>query len=122
MCAEALGQGGDPKPFESSLKQGFELHRQARFAEAIPVLEQARKLQTGDYFVNLLLGIDELRTGDAKAAIPRLQLAAHARSSEAIPEEYMGEAEARLGDYAQAAEAYQAAVARGHGGEDAQEA
>jgi Flp pilus assembly protein TadD len=44
--------------FRSLLKQGFDLHRQARFAEAIPVLERARRLEPNDYFVNLLLGID----------------------------------------------------------------
>jgi predicted Zn-dependent protease len=122
LCVAGGAQDADPNSFETLLKKGFQLHREARFSEAIPVLEQARVREPEDYFANLLLGIDQLRTGDVKAAIPRLQVAARVRSGEAIPEEYLGEAEARLGDYALAAQAYQAAVARGHRSEDALEA
>ncbi len=43
----------------------FDLHQRAQFTEAIPLLEQARRLEPGDYFTNLLLGIDLLRTGKA---------------------------------------------------------
>ena len=110
----AVAQAPGSDKFEVLLRHGFELHQQARFTEAIPVLEEARRLQPGDYFANLLLGIDKLRTGAAEAAVPRLQLAARVRPSEAIPEEYLGEAEARLGNNARAAEAFQAAVERSH--------
>lgn len=103
--------------FEALLKKGFALHQEARFTEAIPLLERARELQPSDYFANLLLGIDRLRTGDAKAAVTRLQAAARANPQEALPQEYLGEAEARLGNYAQAAEAYQRGLARGQGAE-----
>ncbi len=112
--------GGDD--FAALLKQGFALHQQARFAEAIPVLERARRLDAGDYFVNLLLGIDLLRTGKAADAVPRLRLAARARPGEEFPEDYLGEAEAGLGESVQAAEAYQHAVERGQGSEQALEA
>ena len=108
--------------FESLLHQGFDLHQQARFAEAIPVLERAGRIAPGDYFVNLLLGIDLLRTGKAAQAVPHLQLAAHTKPGEEIPEEYLGEAEAGLAHYAQAAEAYQQAIQRGHSSEDSLEA
>ncbi len=104
------------------LHQGFDLHRQARFSEAIPVLERARQLHPGDYFANLLLGIDLLRTGKPSEALSRLELAARTRPAEEIPEDYLGEAEASLGRYAQAAEAYQQAVERGHDSEQALEA
>ncbi len=104
------------------LQQGFDLHQQARFSEAIPVLEHARQIRPGDYFANLLLGIDLLRTGKPAEGLPRLELAAHARPAEEIPEEYAGEAEARLGHYARAAEAYQEGVERGHGSEQSLEA
>lgn len=107
---------------EALVKQGFALHQQARFAEAIPVLERARTKEPEDYFANLLLGIDRLRTGDPKAALPRLEQAARARPTEAIPEEYLGEAEARLGDFARAATAYQSGVARDKGSEESLEA
>jgi predicted Zn-dependent protease len=112
--------GGDS--FSTLLKQGFELHQQARFVEAISLLERARRLEPGDYFVNLLLGIDLLRTGKAVEAVPRLQLAARVRPGEEFPEDYLGEAEAALGQNALAAEAYQRAIERGHGSEQALEA
>jgi hypothetical protein len=46
--------------------------------------------------------------------VPHLQLAARARPGEEFPEDYLGEAEAGLGHYALAAEAYQQAAQRGH--------
>ena len=54
--------------------------------------------------------------------MPHLQLAARTRPGEEFPEEYLGEAEAGLGHYALAAEAYQQAIQRGHGSEQALEA
>jgi predicted Zn-dependent protease len=124
VCAShlACAQGAGDDRFQALLKQGFELHRQARFAQAIPVLEQARRLEPGDYFANLLLGIDLLRTGKPADAVPRLELAARAKPDEEIPEEYLGEAEASLGHDASAAEAYRQAVDRGHESEDSLEA
>jgi len=108
--------------FPTLLKQGFELHQRAQFSEAIPVLERARKLEPGDYFVNLLLGIDLLRTGKAAEAVPHLTLAAKANSTEEFPEDYLGEAQAALGHPALAADAYEQAVARGHDSEQSLEA
>src|SRR5579862_6441236 len=76
LCLGAKAQGRDApanqdeKEFQALLKQGFELHQQARFTEAIPVLERARKLEPQDYFANLLLGIDLLRTGKPLDAVP----------------------------------------------------
>jgi tetratricopeptide (TPR) repeat protein len=122
LALTAIAQNPTPDNFEALLKQGFALHQQARFAEAIPVLQQAHRLRPADYFANLLLGIDMLRTGDPEASIPKLQLAARVRPKEPIPEEYLGEAEAHLGNYERAGLAYQAAVERSHGSEDALEA
>ena len=121
VCFAAVAQDAPGQDFQALLRQGFDLHRQARYVEAIPILERARKLQPGDYFANLLLGIDLLRTGKSSEAFPLLKLAARARPTEEIPEDYLGEAEASLGRYAQAAEAYQQAVRRGHGSEQALE-
>jgi predicted Zn-dependent protease len=118
----ALAQGTSEGDFKTLLKQGFDLHQQARFAESIPLLEKARKLEPGDYFVNLLLGIDLLRTEKASEAVPRLETAARANHGEEIPEEYLGEAEASLSRYSEAAEAYRQAVLRGHGSVDSLEA
>jgi tetratricopeptide (TPR) repeat protein len=118
--AEPAAQGSSK--FQTLLQQGFQLHQQSRFAEAIPVLEMARRLEPGDYFANLLLGIDLLRSGKAVAAVPRLKLAARTRPNEEFPEDYLGEAHASLGEYALAAEAYQGALLRGHNSEQALEA
>lgn len=122
LCFAALAQTAPAQDFQTLLTQGFDLHRQARYADAIPVLERARKLHPEDYFANLLLGIDLLRTGKPSEALPPLEIAARARPAEEIPEDYLGEAYASLGHYAQAAEAYQQAVRRGHGSEQALEA
>ena len=111
-----------PESFESLLRRGFELHQRSAFAEAIQLLERADHLKPRDYFANLLLGIDLLRTGEAASAVPRLKLAASLRTAEEIPVEYLGEAEAKLGHFAAAADAYQDAGARSHGSEDAEEA
>ncbi len=115
-------QSGDAGGFDALLKQGFELHQQARFAEAIPILESARKLAPQDYFANLLFGIDLLRTGKATEAVPRLELAARIKPGEEIPEDYLGEAEASLGKNASAAEAYRQAMMRGKNSEQSLDA
>src|SRR6266545_5554686 len=79
VCAFSFAQTRDNR-FESLLQEGFELHRQQRYRRAIPLLEQARALRPADYFVNLLLGIDHLRLGDARRAVPRLESARKARN------------------------------------------
>jgi predicted Zn-dependent protease len=116
-----VAQTADEDAFQTLLKQGFALHEQARFTEAIPLLERARRREPDDYFANLLLGIDLLRTGRTAEAVPRLQLASRAKPDEEIPEDYLGEAEASLGRYSQAVEAYHRAIERGHGSEQAWE-
>ncbi|MGA8087114.1 MAG: tetratricopeptide repeat protein [Terracidiphilus sp.] len=121
MFIPAASQSVNGDPFQTLLKQGFALHQQARFADAIPVLERARRLQPDDYFANLLLGIDLLRSGKTAEALPRLEMAARIKPGEEFPEDYLGEAEASLGRYAQAAEAYHRAIERGHGSEQALE-
>jgi tetratricopeptide (TPR) repeat protein len=121
-CLIVLAQTSGEGEFPTLLKQGFDLHQQARFAEAIPVLERARRLEPNDYFANLLLGIDLLRTGKPTEALPRLELAARVRLQEETPEDYLGEAHATLGHYAQAAEAYQRAIECSHDSEEALEA
>ena len=122
LHSPSFAQQSSDDSFRALIEKGFDLHRQARFTDAIPILEQARKIEPDDYFANLLLGIDLLRTGNAAAAVPRLESAARTRPSEEIPEGYLGEAEADLGHYARAAEAYRGAVDCGHGSEDATEA
>jgi tetratricopeptide (TPR) repeat protein len=125
--AQATQGGGQTVPkqnpdAEALLQQGFQLHQQGRFAESIPILEQVRLSAPRNYFANLLLGIDLLRSGKAVEAIPRLKLASLVRPSEEFPEDYLAEAEASLGNNALAAEAYRRALQRGHNSEQATEA
>jgi tetratricopeptide (TPR) repeat protein len=96
--------------FTSLLKRGFALHQQANYRESLPLLQQAWKLDPHDYFVNLLLGIDTLRTGDPEKALPFLTVAARLRPKEEFPYEYSGEAQTLLGRYDQAAIAYRKAT------------
>jgi predicted Zn-dependent protease len=117
----ALSGGAQQPPkneFRELLQQGFALHQQAKFVEAIPMLEKARRMEPDDYFANLLLGIDLLRTDKTAEAIGFLQIAARANPDEDTPEEYLGEAQARLGHFAHAAAAYMEGVKRGKSSEE----
>lgn len=120
LLAPAQTQGRDEFPI--LMKQGFALHQQARFAEAIPILDWARRLEPKDYFANLLLGIDLLRSGMVAESVPRLEMAARIKPNEEFPQEYLGEANARLGRYSQAVSAFQRAVLRSKNSEQALEA
>jgi len=88
------------------LHRGFHFHEQSDYAKAIPLLRSAYKIYPRDYFVNLLLGIDLLRTGQASSAVTFLKTAAKVRPSEEFPREYLGEAQASLGNFVEAAAAY----------------
>ncbi len=99
--------GGD---FDSLLHQAFDFHQHSDYTRALPLLRRAWKLQPHDYFANLLLGIDLLRTGQAGEAVKFLQAAARTRPKEEFPHEYLGEAQASLKHYALAAESYSRGV------------
>ena len=88
------------------LQQAFDFHQKGQFSEALPLLHRAHHLAPQDYFVNLLLGIDSLRTGQATTAIPFLQQASRLRPKEEYPLAYLGEAYARQDMYGDAAVAY----------------
>jgi tetratricopeptide (TPR) repeat protein len=93
--------------FESLLKEGFELHRQQQYHRAIPLLEQARIRRPADYFVNLLLGIDHLRTGESQKALPYLETARKTRRNDPMALGYLAEAHSALGQFDKAVEALQ---------------
>ena len=118
LAMSIAGQAPQKDEFRQQLQQGFALHQQAKYADAIPLLEKARRLDPGDYFANLLLGIDLLRTGKAAAAVDYLQIAARANPEEDTPMEYLGEAQARLGRFSQAAIAFMEGVRRGKSSEE----
>ena len=83
--------------FDSLLRQGFELHQQRRYTQAIGPLERAHRLQPNDYFANLLLGIDYLRTGQAVKALSFLETASRAKPTDATALGYSAEAHAASG-------------------------
>ena len=112
ICALAgtlLHAAGEDQ-FQSLVKRAFNLHQQGNFAAALPLLHRAHSIQPDDYFVNLLLGIDSLRTGDANVAVPYLKKASRLRPNEEYPFSYLGEAYARRHLYADAAPSYMNAV------------
>lgn len=96
--------------FEDLLRRGFELHQRDQYSQALPLLGKAWTLQPHDYFVNLLLGIDLLRTGKTADSIRYLKEAARVSPKEEIPYAYLGEAHARRQDFADAALAFAQAV------------
>jgi tetratricopeptide (TPR) repeat protein len=95
---------------QSLVQRAFELHQKGKFPEALPLLRRAYALEPDDYFVNLLLGIDSLRTGQPKTAVLFLKKASRLRPKEEFPLDYLGEAYARQDIYGEAAEAYIKAV------------
>jgi len=92
------------------VQRAFDLHQKGKFSEALPLLHRAYALEPDDYFVNLLLGIDWLRTGQPRSAVPFLKKASRLRPKEEFPLDYLGEAYARQDIYGEAAEAYIKAV------------
>jgi tetratricopeptide (TPR) repeat protein len=108
FVATAAFAGSDA--FRDLLERAFRLHEQRQYSEAIPVLRQAWQLERKDYFVNFLLGVDLLRTGQREQAVPFLKEASRFRPEEEFPYEYLGESHAGLGQYADAAIAYRNAV------------
>src|SRR5579884_895896 len=116
MAAMLLAQtpppskGAPDAQFESLLRQAFELHQKQEYAESLPLLRRGHRLQPNDYFVNLLLGIDLLRTGNPAEAVAYLRSACRLRPKEDIPLGYLGEAYTRQERYADAVRAYQRAV------------
>jgi tetratricopeptide (TPR) repeat protein len=97
-------------PFTILLHRGFAFHQQADYAHALPLLQQAWKLDPRDYFVNLLLGIDLLRTGKAEKSIGFLTTASRLRPREDFPYEYLGEAQTQLRHFDVAADSLMKAV------------
>lgn len=96
--------------FKPLVQQAFELHQHGQFSAALPLLRRAYTMRPDDYFVNLLLGIDSLRTGDAQASVRYLKKASRLRPHEEFPLAYLGEAYALQEIFGEAAAAYMKAV------------
>jgi tetratricopeptide (TPR) repeat protein len=98
--------------FESLLRGGFELHRQQQYNRSIPLLEQAHSLRPEDYQVNLLLGIDYLRSGDPRKALSFLAVARDTRPGDATALGYLAEGYATLNKFDRAVESLQSAACK----------
>ena len=119
VLAPARACGQTPaSSFDELLHEGFSWHRQGQYERAIPLLRQARQLRPRDYFANLLLGIDELRTGHPKQAEPLLRAAQAAHPGDPMASGYLGETYAALHRYDRAA----VVLRRAAGGDDNQSA
>lgn len=120
LCAaSALARPTAQGEFGDLLKKGTTLSQQADYGHAISVLKQAKRLQPRHYLTNLLLGVDWLRSGHPAEAISPLRLAAEVNPKDPTAEGYLGEAATALGNFALAAEAFQAAVSRAPDSEEA---
>src|ERR1051326_3983842 len=92
--------------FKPLVQQAFDLHQQGQFSAALPLLHRAYAMKPDDYFVNLLLGIDSLRTGDAQASVRYLKKASRVRPREEFPLADRSEEHARQEIFGEAAAAY----------------
>jgi tetratricopeptide (TPR) repeat protein len=107
LCAQTTPEQGT---FPDLLRRAFEAHQRSDYATALPLLLQAHTLQPHDYFANLLLGVERLRTGEAAKAVALLREAARAKPGEEFPHEYLGEVYATLGQYGDAESEYSRAL------------
>jgi len=110
LAQAGLSESAEANGFDSLLHQGFDLHQRNDYSHALPLLRRAWQIRPHDYFVNLLIGIDLLRTGKGADALSFLREAARVGPQEEFPCEYLGEAEAGLRHYAAASEAYACAM------------
>ena len=120
--AHAVGQARSDLQFQDLLRQGFALHQQGQYASALLLLQRALKVEPNDYYANLLVGIDLLRTGEPKTALTYLSTASRVQPTADIPLDYIVEADATLHRYADAAKASARAVAVAPASEEAVEA
>lgn len=105
LLASRYSSAGDAAA-QILVKQAFDFHQKGQYSQALPLLQRAHDLAPDDYFVNLLLGIDSLRTGQPKTAVPFLKQASRLRPKEEYPLAYLAEAYARQELYGDAAQAY----------------
>ena len=107
----------EPDNLQTQLQAATAYHKQADFAHSIPLLKQIVNADPRNYLANFLLGVDLLRSGNARDAIKPLRAASSARPDDGASQAYLAEAALALNDPAMASEAYQSAVARS-GGEE----
>jgi tetratricopeptide (TPR) repeat protein len=98
--------------FEEFWKRGSALSQKGDYASAIPELRQAKVLAPQNYSVNLLLGLDLLRSGRPEEALEPLQVAAEANLYDGTANAYLGKALAIMNQFSRAAESFQSAVSR----------
>jgi tetratricopeptide (TPR) repeat protein len=113
LLASAIGEGPSSQAraeFNALLHRAFDFHQKNEYDQALPLLRDARRLRPHDYFVNLLLGIELLRTSQGAKSLPFLKEAARTNPREETPYQYLGEAQAGLRNYGEAFVAFDRAV------------
>jgi tetratricopeptide (TPR) repeat protein len=119
LTVSAVAQQAESGSLDVLLKDAALLSSHADYAHAIPMLLRAKQLAPQNYLANLLLGEDLLRSGHPSGAVAPLRVAAAARDDDEKGEGLLGEAEEAQGNFALAAEAFQAAAARSPNSEHA---
>lgn len=94
------------------LEKATSLHTQGDYAHSIPILKELVNRFPRDYECNLLLGEDLLRNGNVEDSLAYLKAASDLRTSDGTALAFLADAAIDLGDFAMAAEALEAAIAR----------
>lgn len=81
-------------------------HESGNLTQAIGSFQHALRLKPSLYVPNLFLGIDDVRIGKAKEAIPLLQKAEKTNPADPLPSLTLGHAWSSLGDYTEAIREY----------------
>jgi tetratricopeptide (TPR) repeat protein len=85
--------------FDTLMRRGFELHREQQYSRSIPLLERALAIRPGEYAVNLLLGIDLLRSGQPRKALVYFESARKIDAGQPEPLGYEADAYAACGEF-----------------------
>jgi tetratricopeptide (TPR) repeat protein len=89
---------------------GLMQHESQDYSGAVQSFQQAVRLKPSLYVPQLFLGVDFMRMGDAKAAIPYLLRAEMMNGTDGLPPLTLGRAYAAEGRYVLAAKAYERAI------------
>ena len=118
----ALYSGAQQAPsgeFANLLQKASSFTQQADYSHAIPLLQQAIRMEPENASANLLLGEALLQTGHAADALTPLQKAASATPKNEAAEGFLGDAAMELGRYAMAAETFRNTTVRSPDSEQA---
>jgi tetratricopeptide (TPR) repeat protein len=108
----ALEASSAQQSFDQLWREASALSQRGEYAAAIAQLREAQRLKPQSYQVNLLLGEDLVRSGQAEESLQPLRAAASASSGDGEAEFWLGRAFAAARQFPSAIESYQSAVVR----------